>query len=98
MIDVRELYFKIDIDTKGVNKALAVMQLLREELSTQLSLSIFSKGQFDHFLPSAKSSMSRNEFGELLITNFLPIFDAAYIKHCLKALKVRVLPNEAVRH
>lgn len=98
MIDVRELYFKIDIDIKGVNEALAIMQLLREELSTQLSLRVFSNGQFDHFLPSAKSSMSRNEFGELLVANFLQIFDTACIGHCLEILEVRVFPNEIVRH
>ncbi len=34
MIDAGELYLKIDIDTKGVNETLTIMQLLREELKT----------------------------------------------------------------
>ena len=97
-MDIEKYKVRIDIDTGSVNDTLATMQLIGKELEVQLVLSIFSNSHFDHFFPSAESSMSRKEFGKLLIANFLQIFDATCVKHCLKALKIRVFPNEAVRH
>lgn len=98
MLNIKAYEVKIGIDTKSVNDTLAIMQLVRKELEAQLAFSIFSNSHLYHFFPSAEFSMSRKKIRELFIANFLQIFDATCVNHCLEGLKVRVFPNEVVRH
>jgi len=96
-MDISKIKIKLDFDTKSISNMLDIMLLVREDLQTQLPFGIFSSSRFQHLFPITESSMSRNKFGEFLITDFLRIFDAACIKHCLEGLKVRVPPNEIIR-
>jgi len=96
-MQVNELKVKIDVDTKGVSNILDAMLSVRKDLQTQFSLDIFGASLFQHFIPVPESGMSRNKFREILLADFLQVFDSACINHCLECLKVRVLMKEAVR-
>ena len=97
-MDINGCKVKVDIDTNDANETLTIMQLIREELRIKLVLNIFSMGRFCHFFPRAESSVGSDKFRELFIIDFLQIFDATFVKHCLESLKVSVFPNEIVRH
>ena len=87
----------MDVNTKGVCDALDMMQGVREELESQLSLDIFDPSRFQHLFPITESSVSGNKFRELIIADFLRVFDTTCVKHSLEGLEVRVYPNEIVR-
>lgn len=95
-MDVNDIRVVIDTDTTAAVAALETMLGVRKELATQLAPNGFGIGCLDEFGPRAETRMSRDECIEMLAADFVKSFDAACIEHSLKALKVRVLLDEAV--
>ena len=95
-MDVTKLKVVMNIDAKESIRVLEVMVAIRQELQTKLPLVVISSSDLLHFFPTGELGVNSDKFRELLISNFLSVFDTACIEHFLKGLVVSVLPNKII--
>jgi hypothetical protein len=84
-----------EIDTKDVAEIVSNWQQVRDELRTQIALNVFNPSRVKHLIPTTEMGMGRDELGEL-VSLFFHLFDTTCVNHCLKGLKVSVLPDKII--
>lgn len=96
MLDAASLRTRIDTNTNSLEREIATLQNLAEELSVQLLLDPLTTSGVVHFFPAAKPAVISDEFIPDFPMYVFRVFYAACIEHLLKVLEVRVSTHEVI--